>query len=173
MFYKFYGDFPSISIILVITLQDRKTLFCVFLSFRDLPWLKLTWDFWRVNILSRETSEEVNETRPRGRTYTGGAGLLAGRATHTRWGLEPPLSSIFVSRFLAWPKNAYIYPLDDRDEWRRRNTKHRNKGCSSEDWRGNIAVSRPQTLLHPLRRQHHHHRHEEWVVHLRTMGLWQ
>jgi hypothetical protein len=28
-------------------------------------------------------------------------------------------------------------------------------------------------LLHPLRRQHHHHRHEEGVVHLWTMGLWQ
>jgi hypothetical protein len=30
----------------------QKTLFCVFLSFRDLPGLKLTWDFLSVNILS-------------------------------------------------------------------------------------------------------------------------
>jgi hypothetical protein len=39
------------------------------LSFRDLPRLKLAWDFWSVNILSRETpeEEEVNEMRPRGR----------------------------------------------------------------------------------------------------------
>jgi hypothetical protein len=28
-------------------------------------------------------------------------------------------------------------------------------------------------LLHPLRRKHHHHRHEEGVVHIWTMGLWQ
>jgi hypothetical protein len=64
----FYGDFPSIPLILVTTVQTRKTLFCIFLSFRNLPELKLTWDFWSVNILSREAprEEEVNETRPRG-----------------------------------------------------------------------------------------------------------
>jgi hypothetical protein len=64
----FYGDFSSIPLILVITLQDSKTIFCVFLSFWDLPGLKLTWDFWSVNILPREAPEdqEVNETRPRG-----------------------------------------------------------------------------------------------------------
>jgi hypothetical protein len=64
----FYGDFPSIPLILVMTLQDRKTLFCLFLSFRDLPGLKLTQDFCSINILSREApeEEEVNETRPRG-----------------------------------------------------------------------------------------------------------
>jgi hypothetical protein len=50
------------------------------LSFMDLPGLKLTWDFWSVNILSRETpkEEEVNKTRPRGRTSTGGMGPLSG-----------------------------------------------------------------------------------------------
>jgi hypothetical protein len=37
---------------LVITLQNMKTLFCVFLHFRNLPELKLTWDFLGVNILS-------------------------------------------------------------------------------------------------------------------------
>jgi hypothetical protein len=44
--------------------------------FRDLPGLKLTHDFWSVNILSREApkEEEVNEMRTRGRTSTGGAG---------------------------------------------------------------------------------------------------
>jgi hypothetical protein len=64
----FHGDFPSTPLILVITLQNRKTMFCIFLSFRNLPELKLTWDFWSVNILSREATrgEEVNETRPRG-----------------------------------------------------------------------------------------------------------
>jgi hypothetical protein len=102
-FYNIYGDFPSISLILVITLHDKKTLFCVFLSFGDLPGLKLTWDFWSINILSRETleEEEVNEMWPRGRMSTGGAVARPGRATHARWRLEPPLSSIFVSRCSA------------------------------------------------------------------------
>jgi hypothetical protein len=58
-----YGDFPSIPLTLVITLQNMKTMFCVFLRFRNLPELKLTWDFLGVNILSREPSraKEVNE----------------------------------------------------------------------------------------------------------------
>jgi hypothetical protein len=42
----FYEDFPSIPLILVITLQDRKTLVCIFLSFRFLPELKLIQDFF-------------------------------------------------------------------------------------------------------------------------------
>jgi hypothetical protein len=54
----------------------QENLFCVFLSFRNLPKLKLTWDFWSVNISSRETpgDQEVNETRPRGQTRLGGMG---------------------------------------------------------------------------------------------------
>ena len=36
----FYGDFPSIPFHWFITLQNRKTLFCVFLIFRDLTELK-------------------------------------------------------------------------------------------------------------------------------------
>jgi hypothetical protein len=88
---------------LVITQQNRKTLLCVFLSFRNLPELKLTQDFWSVNILSREAPEaqEVNEMRPRGRTSIGGATTMPGRATHARWGLEPPTPSIFAPRFSA------------------------------------------------------------------------
>jgi hypothetical protein len=63
----FYVDFPSIPFILVIILQDWKILFCIFLRFRDLRGLKLTQDFWSINILPREATggEEVNETRPR------------------------------------------------------------------------------------------------------------
>jgi hypothetical protein len=78
-----YGDFPSIPLILVITLQNRKTLFCIFLRFKDLPGLKLTCDFSGVNILPREApgGEEVNETRPRGQTRPGGTGPGPGRAT--------------------------------------------------------------------------------------------
>jgi hypothetical protein len=74
-----YNDLWGFSIeplILVITLQNRKTLFCVFfLHFRNLPGLKLTWDFLGVNILPREApgEEEVNKTRPRGQASIGGA----------------------------------------------------------------------------------------------------
>jgi hypothetical protein len=70
------------------------------LRFRDLPGLKLTWDFSGFNILPREAprEEEVNGTRPRGQTSTGGAGPWPGRATHAHLGLEPPLLSIFISR---------------------------------------------------------------------------
>jgi hypothetical protein len=117
------------------------------LSFGDHPVLKLTLDFWNVNILSWEASEEEesNETRPRGRMSTGGVGPTLGRATHTHWLLEPPLPSIFVSRCSTWPKKClYIYPLDNRDRWRQRNMKHRNRGCYSEDWRGKRCRSCPR-----------------------------
>jgi hypothetical protein len=46
----------------------QETLFCVFLSFTNLPELKLTHDFWSVNILLREAAgdQEAHERRPRG-----------------------------------------------------------------------------------------------------------
>jgi hypothetical protein len=58
-------------LILVITLQNRKTLFCVFLRFRNLPELKLAWDFLGINILSWEPSgaQEVNEGGDTSQTY--------------------------------------------------------------------------------------------------------
>jgi hypothetical protein len=73
MFYNVLWGFSIDPLILVITRQNRKTLFCVFLCFRNLPELKSTQDFWSVNILSREPAgdQEVNETRPRGQTPSG------------------------------------------------------------------------------------------------------
>jgi hypothetical protein len=40
-----------------------ETLFCVFLRFRDLSGLELTWDFLDINILPREApgAQEVNK----------------------------------------------------------------------------------------------------------------
>jgi hypothetical protein len=72
---------------------------CVLLRFKNLPELKLTWDFSGVSILPREASgeEEVNDMAPRVQTSTGGMGPWPGRATHARLGLEPPIPSIFVS----------------------------------------------------------------------------
>jgi hypothetical protein len=94
-----YGDFPSFPLILVITLQNKKTMFCIFFSFRDLPGLKLTWDFLDVNILPREApgGDELTETRPRGQTSIGGMGPWLGCTTLACLGLEPPTSSIFDS----------------------------------------------------------------------------
>jgi hypothetical protein len=84
--------------------------------FGDLSGLKLTWEISGVNILPREApgGEEVNETRLGGQMGTGGTGPQPGHAT--RLGLEPPLSSIFVSRCSADLKSLYKDPLDDHDE---------------------------------------------------------
>jgi hypothetical protein len=149
----FYRNFPSIPLILVITRQNRKTLFCIFLSFRNLPRLKLTQDFRSINILSREPAgyQEVNEMRPRVQTSPSGA--LPGYATHARLSLGPPMPSIFVSWCSAWPKKRlYIDPLNDPETRRWRNTKHKKQRL--------------------FRCQNHYHRHEEGVVHLWTIGLW-
>jgi hypothetical protein len=134
----------------------------------------LTWNFWSVNILSWESpwGEKVNETRPRGQMSTSGTVPLPGHTTHTHWGLEPPLPSIFISRRSAWPKNAYIKnpsTIAKRGSRETRNSK-------IEDFPAKIGGrkrcrSHPRTLLHPLRCQHHHHRHEEGAVHLYNMGL--
>jgi hypothetical protein len=58
-----------------ITLQSRKTLFCVFLSFRDLTELKWTWAFSRINIFANGaiSALEVHEGAHEARTRPGGA----------------------------------------------------------------------------------------------------
>jgi hypothetical protein len=134
----------------------------------------LTWHFWSVNILSREVpgEEEVNNM-PRGRTSPGGAVPLLGRATHGCSGLEPPTPSIFVPTCSAFPKNAYIHTpwtITIRGSGETRNTEI--EAIPAKIGGGKCCRSRPQSLIHPLWRQHHHHRHEEGVVHLFTMGLW-
>jgi hypothetical protein len=99
MFYNDLWGFFIDPLILVITLHNRKPLFCVLLRFRNLPELKLTWDFLSVNIFSREPSgeEEVNEMGSRCQTSKGGAGPRPDRATHARLGLGASMPSIFVS----------------------------------------------------------------------------
>jgi hypothetical protein len=93
-----YGDFPSNPLILVITLQNRKTMFCIFLRFRNLPKLKLTWDFSGINILSREPSwaQEFNEVGPEAQKSTGAA-TKPGRTTHACLSVEALMPSIFIS----------------------------------------------------------------------------
>ena len=83
------GDFPRSPLILVITQRGQKTLFCVFLRFRDLYGLKLTGDFSRINIFQNMTIRdfETKQTEPGGGISTrwrahplgaplGGLGLL-------------------------------------------------------------------------------------------------
>ena len=64
----FLGISLGVPLILVITLQDRKTLFCVFYCFRDLYGLKLTGDFSSINILPNmmDLSFETTQTEPGG-----------------------------------------------------------------------------------------------------------
>jgi hypothetical protein len=109
---------------------EQEILFCVFLRFRNLPRLKLTWDFLGVNILPREApgAQEVNEGGHEGQMSTSGTGLGPGHATQCRLRLGPPMSSIFVSWHPAWPKNVNIKtPFDDPETRWQRNTKRRNR----------------------------------------------
>jgi hypothetical protein len=70
----------------------------------------LTWDFLGINILSQEASRdrEVNEKGHEAQMSTGGMGPMPGRTTLPCLVLGPPMSSIFISDWSAWPKNAYI-----------------------------------------------------------------
>jgi hypothetical protein len=175
MFFIDLWGFSLIPFILVITLYDRKTLFCVFWHFRNLPELNLTWDLSGINILSREPSraQEVNEGGHEDQTSIGSAGPSPDRATRCRLALGHPMPSLFVPDCSAWPKNDYIKtpPRRSLEEATKKHKieKQRNKGCSNEDWRRKHCRS-PRSLLQHLR---HHHHIEEGIVHLWTMGLWQ
>ena len=75
----FLGISLRIPLILVITLQDRKTLFCAFFRFRDLYGLKLTGDFSRIIIFQNMTIRSFEITQTESRTEKG-----------TRWHAPPP-----------------------------------------------------------------------------------
>jgi hypothetical protein len=99
MFYNDLWGFSVDPLILVITLQNRKTLFCVFLRFKDIPRLKLTWDFLGVNIIPREAlgAQQITEGGHEAQKRPGGAGPSPGCATLSRLWLGPPMSTIFIS----------------------------------------------------------------------------
>ena len=100
----FLGIFQMIPLILVITLQDRKTLFCVFFSFRDLYGLKLIGDFSR-NIIFQYMTKlgfETTQTEP-------------GRRKGPRWLAHPlgaPPMLFASSSLLSRPSKA---PEGSRD----------------------------------------------------------
>jgi hypothetical protein len=76
MFYNVFWGFSINPPYFGYNRQNRKTLFCVFLSFRNLLELKLTQNFWSINILPREAAgdQEVHKRRPRGQKRSGSAG---------------------------------------------------------------------------------------------------
>ena len=87
----FLGISLRIPLILVITLQDRKLLFCVFFRFRDLYGLKLTGDFSWIIIFQYMTklSFEITQTESRRcevdpRRWTCGRRRSPRRSTTTR-----------------------------------------------------------------------------------------
>jgi hypothetical protein len=92
-----YGDLPMIPFILFITLQDRKTLFCVFLPFRDLNEVKWSWAFGSVNISSREAPGALgpHQMSQEAQKRPGGAPSKGGRATHALFLLDRRFASIF------------------------------------------------------------------------------
>jgi hypothetical protein len=92
------------------TLQNRKTLFCVFWRLRDLSEIKLAWEFLGVNILLWEAfgAQEVNEGGHEVQMGIGGAGPRPSHTTQPCLVLEPPMLSVFISDWSGWPKNAYI-----------------------------------------------------------------
>ena len=79
----FLGIFERILLILVITLLERKPLFCEFFHFRDLYRLKLTGDFSRLIIFQymMKLSFETMQTEPGRRKEQGWHAHPPGRAT--------------------------------------------------------------------------------------------
>jgi hypothetical protein len=141
-----YGDFPSITLILVITQQNRKTLFSVFWRFRNLHELKLTWDVSGVNIVSWEPfgAKEVNEVGYEAQTSIGGAAPRLGRATRCHLAVEAPMLSIFISYCSAWPQNDYIKSLRGVLVRRqRRKMKHRKKRLFQRRLEGEMLRESP------------------------------
>ena len=142
----------GVPLILVITLQDRKTLFCVFFSFRDWYELKLTGDFSRIIIFQymMKHSFETMQTESRRRKEQGWRAPPPGRATYTLlpFGASQPSSK--SSRRFPWPKNP-IYKGSRRVSWRRRcvDQKHRNSASISHHRRGTLLHCCPRRDLYP------------------------
>ena len=148
----FLGISLRIPLILVITLQDRKTLFCVSFRFRDRYGLKLTGDFTRIIIFQNMTiqSFEITQTESRRRKEPGWHAPPPGRATWCLllFGASQPSSK--SSRRFPWPKNP-IYKGPQRISWRRRRVdqKHRNSARTSHHRRGTLLHCCPRRDLYP------------------------
>jgi hypothetical protein len=155
-----YGDFPSILLILVITLQNRKTLFCVFLHLRTFPnsnWPEIFW----VLISYHEKRLE--------------------RKKSTRWALAPPMS-VWASSLRYHQSSSPDAQLDlkrlykDPPRWSRDKAveKHETEKQRLFQRRleGEMLSESPPVASSTSLTRHHRNNHEEVVVHLGTMGLW-
>jgi hypothetical protein len=146
MFFIDLWRFSINPLILVITLQNRKYLFCVFWWFRDFPKPKLSENFYGVNIFTWEPTwdKEAHEWATKAKTSTCSTGPLLGRTTRCRLVLEPSMSSIFAPDQFSWCKKSYINtPQGVPSKRRQKNTKPWSRGCTCEDWRGKRCQNCP------------------------------
>jgi hypothetical protein len=128
IFILIYGDLPMIHFIWFITLQNRKTPFCVYFTFREIYGVKLTWDFWSIIFSSAEApwALEAHMERPEGRKRPGGVPSNGGRATLALSVVDRPIALILSPTNVFCPKNHYIYgPEEFSGEGGRTNTQTR------------------------------------------------
>jgi hypothetical protein len=150
MFYINLWGFSTNPLIWVITLKNRKHLFCVFLRFRDLLELKQSEAFSGVIIFPRATKweEEAHEGSHEAQTILDGVGPWPSRVTQVRLTVVPLMTYVFVPDWLSWPKKSYINtPRGVPSRRRQRNLKPWNRYCTCEGSREKLYRSRPRSLL--------------------------
>jgi hypothetical protein len=97
-----------------------------------------------------------------------------GHATLDRLHLEPPMSSVLITDWGAWPKTPYIKtPLRRSREEAAEKDETTKQGLSLRWLEGEMMSEPSQSLLQPLQNHQYHHYDEEGVFHLWTMDLWQ
>jgi hypothetical protein len=88
-----------IPFILIITLQNMNSIFCVFLSLRDLNRVKWSLDFLSINFTRRQRPGTLGpqEGSPEAQKILGGMAPTLGHATHALFFLECCQPAIFIS----------------------------------------------------------------------------
>jgi hypothetical protein len=114
--------------------------------FQKPSWTQIDQGFFGVLIFYHENLLEIKKSTRRGPDDKQAQVARAPARMHHPVSFEPRnlVPSIFISWSSAWAKNPYIKtPLDDRETRRRRNTKHRNRGCPAKIGGGNDVESPP------------------------------
>jgi hypothetical protein len=153
----------------IVNLGKPENLFLMFLTFRDPNRVQITWNFAGVNFSMKQDfgEKEVQQRRSEEGMGMAHVARCSGRVGPTSCHLVAPMSSIFVSFDLSWPKTDYIKgPPAGREKESCRNTETRN--ISLGDWRleGKTPAGRCRCDLHPLWLLYLRHHDEEGVVHL-------
>jgi hypothetical protein len=159
-----------------INLGKPENPFSMFLTFRDLNGVQITWNFAGASFSMKQDfgEKEVQQGIHEGQTSMAHAAKFLGQVGPACSPLIAPMPSIFVSLDSSWPKTIYKKgPPVCREREHRRNIETWNR--SQRDWRseGKTLARRYRCDLHPLRWLYLRHHDEEGVVHLRTTGLWQ